>query len=166
MDIRLHKDSKRVGHIALFLMAASLVPMLIMAATGVIWWVWGTIGLFIVATAMFLVERSANERRALHVGRHNAGIVKEKYGVEFTTAEGYRLVKGIVDEERGATGEVVRYDGSGVRLVRKDGEYTLRNVSGDTEYSKEAKAQAALDAEAEEQAERDSYAAKLYSDED
>ncbi len=167
MDIRLHTDKKRVGHIGLILMAASLIPLLIMAATGVVWWVWGTIGMFVVALVMFLAERSRNERRALLTGRHNAAVIADRYKLDITTAEGYRLVKGLKAEERDAYGEVVRRPNGSVRLFRsKDGEFQLRNVSGDAEYSKDAKAEEARLSEAEEQAERDDYAAKLYSDKD
>lgn len=167
MDIRLHTDSKRVGHIGLILMAASLIPLLIMAVTGVVWWVWGTIGMFVVALVMFLAERSRNERRALLTGRHNAAVVADRYKLDITTAEGYRLVKGLKAEERDAYGEVVRRPNGSVRLFRsKDGEFQLRNVSGDAEYNKDAKAEEVRLSEAEEQAERDDYAAKLYSDKD
>lgn len=167
MDIRLHTDSKRVGHIGLILMAASLIPLLIMAATGVVWWVWGTIGMFVVALVMFLAERSRNERRALLTGRHNAAVIADRYKLDITTAEGYRLVKGLKAEEHDAYGEVVRRTNGSVRLFRsKDGEFQLRNVSGDGEYSKDAKAEEVRLSEAEEQAERDDYAAKLYSDKD
>lgn len=167
MDIRLHTDSKRVGHIGLILMAASLIPLLIMAATGVIWWVWATVGMFVVALVMFLAERSANERRALLTGRHNAAVIAERYKLDITTAEGYRLVKGLKVEEHDEYGEVVRRPGGSVRLFRsKDGEYQLRNVTGNAEYSKEAKAEEVRQSEADEQAEREDYAAKLYSDED
>lgn len=167
MDIRLHTDNKRVGLIGTVLLAVSLVPLLIMAATGVIWWVWGTVGLFVLAIILILAERSRNERRALLTGRHNAAVIAERYKLDLTTAEGYRLVKGLKEEEHDEYGEVVRRADGSVRLFRsKDGEFQLRNVSGNAEYSKEAKAEEVRQSEADEQAERDDYAAKLYSDKD
>lgn len=167
MDIHLHTDTKRIGVFGTILLAVSLIPLLVMAATGVIWWVWGTIGLFVLAVILILVERSRNERRALLTGRHNAAVIADRYKLDITTAEGYRLVKGLKEEEHDEYGEVVRRPGGSVRLFRsKDGQFQLRNVSGNTEYSKDAKAEEARLTEAEDQAERESYAAKLYSDKD
>lgn len=162
MDIRLHSDSKKVSNLGTVLLAVSLVPLLIMAITGDVPWVWGTVGLFVLAVILILGERSRNERNALHVGRHNAAVVTEKYKVDMSTAEGYRLIKGLKDDGKDVEGEVVRKDGAGVRLVRKDGEYTLRNVSGGEEYDRD-RAKAKVEAEEEAgSSDLSEYAQSLY----
>lgn len=164
MDIRLHTDSKKASNFGTVLMALSLVPLLIMAITGDIPWVWGTVGLFVAAIILILVERSRNERSALLVGRHNAATISKKYRLDITTAEGYRLVKGLKNEEKDAEGEVVRKNDSGVRLVRKSGEWTLRNVRGGAEYDRDAVRTESQAEEQEQASALSEYAQGLYDE--
>ena len=164
MNIVLYKPNKSLSAIGIVLLCLSLVPIFIAVLTTYVNWVWGTVGLFVVATALFLYQRVKNEQGDLRAARANLKAVNERYGLSLDVGDAYKLTKDFPNDGTDARSKNTYIaHGIGLYLDRTDGEYTLRRSSDGAEYVKgQSKPKSeALIAE-EEAAEHADYVKSLY----
>lgn len=166
MNIVLYRPNKTLGTVGLVLLCLSLVPIFIAVLTTYVNWVWGTVGLFVLATAAFLYQRARNEQGDLRAARSNLKVLNERYGLSLDVGDAYKLTKNFPDDgtDTRSKNTYVVHD-TALYLDRTRGEYTLRRSSDKTEYVKgQAKPKSeALIAE-EEAAEHADYVKSLYAD--
>lgn len=164
MNIVLYKPNKSLSAIGIVLLCLSLVPIFIAVLSTYVNWVWGTVGLFVVATALFLYQRVKNEQGDLRAARANLKAVNERYGLSLDVGDAYKLTKDFPNDGTDARSKNTYIaHGIGLYLDRTDGEYTLRRSSDGAEYVKgQSKPKSeALIAE-EEAAEHADYVKSLY----
>lgn len=164
MNIVLYKPNKSLSAIGLALLCLSLVPVFIAVLTTYVNWVWVTVGLFVLATGLFLYQRAKNEQGDLRAARANLKAINERYGLNLDVGDAYKLTKEFPNDGTDARSKNTYIaHGIGLYLDRTDGEYTLRRSSDKAEYVKgQAKPKSeALIAE-EEAAEHADYVKSLY----
>lgn len=164
MNIVLYKPNKSLSAVGLVLLCLSLVPVFIAVLTTYVNWVWGTVGLFVLATGLFLYQRAKNEQGDLRAARANLKAINERYGLNLDVGDAYKLTKEFPNDGTDARSKNTYIaHGIGLYLDRTDGEYTLRRSGDKAEYVKgQAKPKSeALIAE-EEAAEHADYVKSLY----
>ncbi len=166
MNIVLYKPNKSLSAVGIVLLILSLVPIFIAVLTTYVNWLWATVGLFVVATVLFLTQRVKNEQGDLRAARANLKAINEKYGLTLDVGDAFKLTKDFPDDNSDTRSKNTYVEhGVGLYLSRVGGEYTMRRSSNDQEYVKgEAKPKSeALIAE-EEAAEHADYVKSLYEE--
>lgn len=166
MNIVLYKPNKTLGAVGLVLLCLSIVPIFIAVATTYVNWVWGTVGLFLIATAVFFWQRIGNEQGDLRASRANAEAINERYGLALDVGDSYKLTKEFpTDDSDARSKNSYVAHGIGLYLDRKNGEYTMRRSSDKEEYVKgQAKPKKESLVSQADAPEHDDYVKSLYTD--
>lgn len=163
MNIVLYKPNKTLGAVGLVLLCLSIVPIFIAVATTYVNWVWGTVALFLIATAVFFWQRIGNEQGDLRAARANAQAINERYGLSLDVGDSYKLTKEFpVDDSDARSKNTYVAHGIGLYLDRKGGEYTMRRSSDREEYVKGQAKPESLVSQADAP-EHDDYVKSLYT---
>jgi hypothetical protein len=164
MNIVLYKPNKNLSYIGMALLCLSIAPIFIAVITTYVNWVWGTVGLFVIATALFLYQRVKNEQGDLRAARANLKAINERYGLNLDVGDAFKLTKDFPDDEadvRGKNSYIAH--GIGLVLERRNGEYTMRRTGNGEEYVKgEAKEPNVALVSEDEAAEHAEYVKTLY----
>lgn len=137
MNIVLYKPTKTLGTIGMVLLVLSVLPIFAAVLTSYVNWVWVTVGLFAVATVLFIVARTKNERGDLNAARNNLSEINAKYGLNLDVGDAFKLTKEFPDDLADVKGKnAYLANGIAVILARTDGVYTLIRTKDGTEYQR------------------------------
>lgn len=164
MNIVLYKPTKALNNIGVALLIASIVPIFIAVLSSYVNWVWATVGLFVIATVLFLVQRVQNEKGDLNAARNNLSEINQRYGLKLDVGDAFKLTKEFPDDQTDAKSKNTYVaNGIGVQLVRRKGEYILARTGDGEEYVKgQGKTEKPQLVRADEAAEHEEYVKNLY----
>lgn len=137
MNIVLYKPTKALNNIGMVLLVASIIPIFIAVLSSYVNWVWVTVGLFVIATGLFLGQRVQNEKGDLEAARNNLNEINTRYGLKLDVGDAFKLTKEFPDDRADVKSKNTYIaNGIGVQLARINGSYLLVRTKDGVEYTK------------------------------